>query len=858
MVKLFGQKIKYRKGCSSIMKNKIYVNTKKEMFPVAEDLYGLFFEDINRAGDGGLYPEMIRNRSFEDSLVPAGCTTDEKQLIYINRGGWSGGFNHGEGMDDWAAAVPFTSIPGWYSENAVINLDKSDTLNDNRECSMKVEFEAGGKIWNIGYSGVPVKSGAEYNLYLFYKANQVCNLTVSLESEQGVVHGSDTKEILPDGSWQRLDYKLKANADDFKGRVVFKVDEPCEINFGFTSLMPEDTYMGHGLRKDLVEMLKNLHPKFMRFPGGCVVEGLSKETAMRFSDTIGPVWQRPSHQLMWHYRTTNGLGFHEYLQLCEDLNMEPMYVCNCGMSCQARNGEVFNMEETNNLVQDALNALEYALGAVDTEFGAMRAAAGHPEPFAMKYVEIGNENFGPEYNKRYEIFYKALKEAYPDIIYISNSHTEQENLPTEYVDEHYYNGPEYFLENDTKFDDYDREGPKIFIGEYAVNGGNTIASMECALAEAVFLTGIEKNQDIVKLSAYAPLFQNADYTTWKPNLIVFDNHQVYGIPSYHAIAMMAEYRGKTVIETSADVERRPPVYKGVPAVMCEKPGMQMKNARINGKAVDISRTVYGSFVKEDDIYTMKRGGNKHSFVGKSDTWNRAFEKFIRGHRWPGQSDERDFMWVTFGDEDMEEYTFEIDLKFEQDNIVTLSSWNFHPKTDAGCNEPKDPDWNLRSVRNQIWKIEDGKGVIDRKHFFEFNKPEPEKTPLDIDYTKFNTYKIVANHFGYECYINDVLVQKKEHLLHPLIYQVASIEDENIYIKLINVGNEDIEVEVNLDCDIDSIVDVKTLSAELDEVNSMNHKLKVSPKESQITKGAKTFTFKAAKYSINVLNAKIVL
>ena len=332
-------------------------------------------------------------------------------------------------------------------------------------------FLKGASFGNIGYAGVPVKEGAAYSLYVFVKSPAEVVLKASLEGEDGSCYGDSYAVVRPFENWQRLDFLIHAHGEDYKGRLALTADRECEILFGFTSLMPKETYKGHGLRADLAEMLKNSHPKFLRFPGGCIVEGVSLETAMRFSNTIGPVWKRPSHNLMWHYRTTNGLGYHEYLQLCEDLDMEPMYVCNCGMSCQARVAEFFDEDTVESFLQEALGALEYALGPEDSKYGAMRKEAGHPEPFRMKYVEIGNENWGPEYNTRYEKFYKVLKEKYPDIIYISNCHTEKSGLPTEIADEHYYNTPEFFMENENRFDSYDRSGPDIFVGEYAVNGG---------------------------------------------------------------------------------------------------------------------------------------------------------------------------------------------------------------------------------------------------------------------------------------------------------------------------------------------------------------------------------------------------
>ena len=835
------------------MKNTVQIHTNKVRFPVSDDLYGLFYEDINRAGDGGIYPEMIRNRSFEDSLVPAGAVVDEKQKVYINRGGWPGAFNHGEGMDDWAEKVPYTPIPGWYCDGAEMELCADDTLNAKRERSLKVRFHENGRIWNIGYAGVPIKKGDVYNMYMFVKVSADCKMTVTLESADETVHACDSVAVSACEEWRRIDFLLTADGEDHDGRAVISVDKECEVLFGFTSLMPADTYMGHGLRRDIVQFLKDSHPRFMRYPGGCIVEGFSFETALRFSNTIGPVWERPSHNLMWHYRTSNGFGYHEFLQLCEDLDMEPMYVCNCGMSCQARVAEYFDDDTVDEFLNEALGALEYALGPADSKYGAMRAAAGHPEPFKMKYFEIGNENHGPEYNKRYEKFYNALKAAYPDVIYISNSHTERDGLPTEFADEHYYSAPEFFLENDDRFDSYDRSGPKIFLGEYAVNGGNTIASVECAIAEAVFLAGVERNQDIVRLTAYAPLFQNADYTAWKPNLIVFNNHAVYGIPSYHAISMMAGNRGREVLESKTEGDMHPPLYRGIPGIMCEKPGLKFRNARVNGKPVDITKTVYGGWTVCDDEYTMINADRPHPYVGKSEEWNRAFEEFRNRGRRPGQRGDRDLMWVAFGDEDLEEYTFEIDVKCDADNPFTLSVWNYHPETDAGCNEPRDPDWNLFSVRRQIWRIENGKGSVEERRWF--GGAEPETVDIGIDHSRYNTYKIVASRGGYECFVNGQPVQKKTLEVHPAIYSVATADGDTVILKLIHAGADSVDVEIDLDCDICAEVGLQVLSGELDEVNSFDFPNNIAPKYSTLDCGARTFTYTVPGNSVNILTMK---
>ncbi|MDE6976756.1 MAG: hypothetical protein K2P13_07165 [Lachnospiraceae bacterium] len=331
--------------------NTIRINTGNVRFPTAPELYGLFFEDINHAADGGLYPEMIRNRAFEDSLLPEGCTTDQNKRIFVTEYGWPGAFNHGEGMDEWAEKVEPAEIPGWYAQGASFRLLTEGTLNSNRKAALRVDYNPGGKIYNIGYFGVPVREGDEYHFYFMAKISADARLTVSLESEKGASLASAELAVTKGEDYQRCDCDLTACGTDFGGRISISCDRENTVIFGFTSLMPHKTFKGHGLREDLAIALKNTHARFIRFPGGCVVEGINEQNALRFSRTIGPVWERPSSQLMWHYRTTNGLGFHEYLQLCEDLEMEAMYVCNCGMSCQARHGGGFDEQTTEETLQ---------------------------------------------------------------------------------------------------------------------------------------------------------------------------------------------------------------------------------------------------------------------------------------------------------------------------------------------------------------------------------------------------------------------------------------------------------------------------------------------------------------------------
>lgn len=529
--------------------SKLKIKTKERRFETARDLYGIFFEDINRAGDGGLYPEMLRNRSFEDSVLPEGYIQQEDGIHVKTVSGWLDEFCNGEGLCRWVKGnnISETEIPAWYTHNAKMELELTDTLNEHRDAALRIQFEKDGSLTNTGYCGISVKAGESYSLYLFAKAKEEIGLDIAIEYQGKVLTGNSL--VVSGQEYTRYDMKLTAAEDCHEAQLTISCKEGGEILLGFISLMPDNTYMGHGLRTDLVEKLKGMSPKFMRFPGGCIVEGTTPSTAMRFRDTVGPAWERPSKLFLWHYRSTLGLGFHEYLQLCEDLGMEPMYVCNCGMTCQGRKSVLLEGEALDEMVQDTLDAIEYAIGSKESKWGRLRASMGHPEPFKMTYLEIGNENWGPDYEKRYNMIYKKVKELYPQIKTIANEHVEKNGCPAECVDEHFYNTTEFFAERVNYYDDYDRKGPKIFVGEVAVNEGNYMGQLYAALGEAAFLMGIEKNQDIVTLASYAPLFENVNYRAWYPNLIRFNNHQSLGIPTYYVWKMFGQNRGEYVVRS---------------------------------------------------------------------------------------------------------------------------------------------------------------------------------------------------------------------------------------------------------------------------------------------------------------------
>ncbi len=809
--------------------NQILIKTKKRRFKTSPDLHGIFFEDINRVGDGGLYPEMLRNRSFEDSIVPKGCQLVEGGKYFITPTGYKCAFNNGEGLDQWYESVPPTKIPAWYvtdwSRDIDISLDEEDTLNENRLASLVLSFKeenTSHSVYNIGYTGMNVEEGAQYNFFMFAKAVEGDQtIELSLRSKCGSKIYDSTSIEISQGEFKRYDCLFTSNASDVEATFHITSKEKGTVKLGFASLMPVETYKRrvNGLRRDLVELLKDMKPSFLRFPGGCIVEGLTEETAMKFERTIGPVWERPSHWLIWFYRTTNGLGFHEYLQLCEDIGANPMYVINCGMTCQHREADFFDDELVDEYIQDAINAIEYANAPADSYWGSLRAKNGHPEPFNIKYVEIGNENYGEEYNKRYYKFYKALKQRFPDIIYISNIHTELEGLPTEVVDEHFYNDTEFFATQQNMYNDYDRNGPKIFVGEYAVTNNRVNASLYSALGEAVFLTGLEHNQDLVTMSCFAPLFLNASYKSWYPNLIEFNNHESFGIPSYYMLQMMGENRGDYVVESNTKTGTIMEKKIGRVGLYAREAGTSFTRVMINGIKQDtIIANISGEFVIEDDKYLAKT----------------------------------DDSWCLFGDENASDYVLSADVEFgSARETIKMSVWNERLENVGDVYQPY---WGEKRLKYFSWVIEDGKSYIEAVKRLRVMDTS-EKVEVDIDYTRANNMKIIAKDNKIECYLNGDLVNSYAVEPMPKISSVVTVDDKTneTIIKIVNLSDKDEEIKIEIDSDVKSVANGLILeSDDKYDVNSFENKTKVSPKEFTLNNLSSNFIYNAPKYSFSII------
>jgi alpha-N-arabinofuranosidase len=505
--------------------------------PVSPRLYGLMTEEINYSYDGGLYGELIRNRTFQDSAKTAAF---------------------------WSLIKPAES-------KSSISLDKKDSISHNLPISLRLDIDKEDKtsIANEGYWGIPIKPSQTYQGSFYAKSSATDGqpLTVSLESTDGKTIYASTQVTSITSQWQHHTFTLTTAATiqpTKEARFLITAVKAGRYWFNLVSLFPP-TYKDrpNGNRSDIMQLLADMHPTFLRFPGGNYLEGQMFSSRFDWKKTIGPVGQRPGHLSPWKYRSTDGMGLMEFLGWCEDLHMEPLLAVFAGYTLNRDYLEAGPFLQP--FVDDALDEIEYVIGDVSSKWGAQRAKDGHPQPFRLTYVEIGNEDafdVSGSYEGRYIQFYDAIKAKYPSLQIICTVGGKDPlggRFPapkdkTEIVDEHYYRTASQMEENAKQYDSYDRNGPKVFVGEWATREGYPTTNFNSALGDAAWMTGMERNSDLVIMSCYAPLFVNVNPggMQWRSNLIGYDALNAFGSPSYHAQKLFSAHLGDSVIKTTAE------------------------------------------------------------------------------------------------------------------------------------------------------------------------------------------------------------------------------------------------------------------------------------------------------------------
>jgi len=542
----------------------VTVDLKSPGKAISPDLFGIFFEDINYAADGGLYAELIQNGSFEYDITEQSAWNALSYWELAKRGGGDG---------NWA-------------------VENSRPLNANNPHYLVLDVKKAGEgvgLSNPGFDGITVKAGETYDASFF--AHQIfmnqrwgsnssiegkpMPVTVRLESKDGEVLGQAQLQIVG-RDWKRLTASLTPTRDEAAARFVLLANAAGGIALDQISLFPHKTFHDrpNGLRADLAQVIADIHPKFIRFPGGCLAHGDGTNNFYRWKDTVGPVEQRRSQKNLWGYHQSVGLGYFEYFQFCEDIGAKPLPILAAGVSCQNSDhtGEVgqqcLEMVDMPAYIQDVLDLIEWANGPATSTWGAKRAEAGHPQPFHLQYLGIGNEDvISPGFKERFKMIFDAVKAKHPEITvvgtvgpYPDGKDFEEgwkfaNELGVPIVDEHYYKPPQWFLDNLKRYDSYDRSHSKVYAGEYAAHDpgrGTDKNTLRSALAEAAYMTQLERNGDVVRMASYAPLLANLHHTQWTPDMIYFNNTRVIPTLNYYVQALFGANSGDTYLETHTE------------------------------------------------------------------------------------------------------------------------------------------------------------------------------------------------------------------------------------------------------------------------------------------------------------------
>ncbi|WP_251153433.1 alpha-L-arabinofuranosidase C-terminal domain-containing protein [Cellulosimicrobium sp. Marseille-Q4280] len=757
---------------TSSAEHELTVDLAGERTEMSDELYGIFYEDINYAADGGLYAELVRNRSFEFNNQDNGSFT---------------------GLTAWAAA----NRGGATATTQVVN-DAGRLNATNRNYLNLTTTAAGAGVRNAGYNtGLFVEEGESYDFSVWARSATAQTVTVRVEDEAGTTAYA-TGQVAVDGSntWKKYDVTLAATGTTNAGRLALLSGAAGTLAVDQVSLFPQDTWVGpvNGqsvLRRDLAEKIEALDPQFLRFPGGCVTNvgtfrtyeesGFTdRRRTYQWKETIGPVEERATNWNFWGYNQSYGIGYLEYFLFAEDLGATPLPVVSVGANgCGSTIPEMTDPAQIQRWVQDTVDLIEFANGDVTTEWGAVRAELGHPEPFDLKYIGLGNEENTKTFEANFPAFRDAIAAEYPDIEIISNSGPDDTGARfdelwefnreqgVDMVDEHYYNDPSWFLENDERYDSYDREGPQVFLGEYA-SRGNTFAN---ALSEAAFMTGLERNSDVVRLASYAPLLANESYVQWSPDAIWFDNDESWGSVNYYVQQMFSANVGDQVV---------PSTHTGPPAEGATVDGgvfLSTWSTAAQYDNVRVTDNASGDVLFSDDF---ESGADQ--WEPQSGTWAAQDGAYVQSAT--NVTDARSIIEGAYA-KDWSSYTLELDAR------KTSGSEGFLVGFAAGG--PNDYYWwNLGGWNNTRQALQRADGGSANEVKAVENHSIESGQPYHV--------KIVVEGSTIELYLDGELQMSYEQPTRKSLYQVVTRDDDtgDVVVKVVNPTETAARTQVHVD------------------------------------------------------------
>lgn len=798
----------------------ININASDRSKDVSDDMWGLFFEDINSAADGGLYAEMVQNRSFE--------------------------------MDD--------SLYSWETSGDVkVNTEKP--LNENNPTYVTLGQNA--STINDGFQGMNIKDGEKYDFSIYVRGKG--DLTISISQAN-----SDTITCDSEDDWKKYDLTLigGSGSDNLNKLVLQNGDSDLDVDM--VSLMPEDTYKGHGLRKDLMEQLEAMHPKFLRFPGGCAVEGQTMDTAWNWKDTIGDVSERKEMINIWNpsatepYMMTYGLGFYEYFQMCEDLGMEPVPILNCGMACQVRSGSATDekhlvpMDKLQPYIDDALDLIEFANGTDESnEWVQKRIQMGHKEPFNMKYIGIGNEQYGDIYFERYEEFVKQIHEKYPDINLVTTSGTassgssndlawnwanEHEEL-ADRMDEHYYETADWFRQHAYRYDNYRRDtNTKVFLGEYASKGN----AWYNALSEAAFMTGLERNADVVRMASYAPMFAKYGNTQWSAADIIWFNNSDYVLtPNYYVQSLFSNNQGNYSLPTEVKLNgiKKDDAFQGGVAVGSWGTHNEFKDIRLySGNTIGCLTPRTDSDIERDEDYYNLDSWDWE--IGKGE-WTMDKEGTLI------QSSDETGAICYFPYPNFRKYT----LSLKARKLSGGEGFQIGVAADDALNYYR---VNIGGWGNTTAKIQH---IVNGVSVSSGNVAEQSYVGnVHINDNEWYDVTVEVTDDEIKAYLNDEFIcsYKKPKEYGP-VYSSSVYDNEtgDVIVKVVNTMDSDVNIGMNVSGETvtSNVAKTTVMSGDTNLENSLENKNAIVPKESEITNASNNFTYNAPADSFSIIRLK---
>ena len=811
----------------------LVINLQEKGAEVAPSMYGIFFEEINHAGDGGLYAELVKNRSFEELEMPEGYYA-EGDVLHPKEvcNHLTGKVSHGSFR--WTTEP----VPGWTlqakdASAAGMKLTKENPKFSSAPNNLKVTIKDAStpvRLINEGYWGMNLVKGDSYRLRTILRpsADYKGKITALLLSDKDEVLASAPVEVTGSNVWSDAQQMLSPSTTAAKGKLALEFDGTGTVSLDYVSLFPEKTFRDrpNGLRTDVAEMLQGLHPAFVRWPGGCVVEGISLANRFEWKKTLGDPAARSGEYSTWGYRCSYGFGYHEMLQFCEDINADAMFVCNVGLGCQYRMGDASPEDKIAYYLDDCMDAIEYAIGDVTTEWGAKRAEQGHPDAFPLKYVEIGNENWGDEYDKRFDIFYKAIKAKYPELILISNHGLGGTGKieKTDMIDPHWYVNPEFFFQNTKIFDNHPRGKYDAYVGEYACNANVGGGNMRAALSEAAFISGMERNGDLVKMASYAPLLENRNDRSWAVNLIWLDTDQVLGRSSYYVQQMAAENRPTYNVKSNITMStpRSLEYSAGSLGFGSWNTQVEFKDVKVTGEDGTAANLDLNNATDQKGTWTLKDGVLSQT---SSETPSRYIVDGFSSNHFTLECKVR----KVGGDEGFFLY-FGLSQGAKQGYVYNVAGWN--------------------NQTTAVESVSDGRtgGVVSKR------------VSQSLENDRWYDVKLVVTPQKSELYMDGKLIVSYAPETTPLQFFSSGYDEATgeLIVKVVNAEAVAYPLSVKLDGvnQVEKTGKVISLSAASDmDENSFEEPKKIYPQESEFKGFGKNFSYTFPPFSYTILRVK---